>query len=193
MAEHAQPVLHHVNLKTVRLQELIDWYGTVLGMTANFQFPGGAWLTNDAANHRIALLAVPGLSDDPDKIRHTGLHHTAFEYASLDDLLATYERLKAEGIVPHGCLDHGMTTSLYYPDPDGNSVELQCDNFGGDWARSSEWMRTAPEFAADPIGTPIDPDRLVAARREGLSADEIHRRAYAGDYRPDTPLDLRLP
>jgi catechol 2,3-dioxygenase len=187
------PVMHHVNLKTVRLQELIDWYGTVLGMTANFQFEGGAWLTNDAANHRIALLTVPGLSDDPDKIRHTGLHHTAFEYASMEDLLDTYARLKAEGIVPHGCLDHGMTTSFYYPDPDGNSVELQCDNFGGDWAQSSEWMRTAPEFASDPIGTPVDPDRLVAARREGLSADEIHRRAYAGDYTPDTPLDLRLP
>jgi len=188
-----QPVMHHVNLKTVRLQELIDWYGTVLGMSPNFQFPGGAWLTNDAANHRLALLAVPGLSDDPDKIRHTGLHHTAWEYSSMDDLLDTYERLKAEGIVPHGCLDHGMTTSFYYPDPDGNSVELQADNFGGDWAKSSEWMRTAPEFAADPIGTPIDPDQLVEARREGLSAEEIHQRAYAGEYTPDTPLDLRLP
>src|SRR3982074_346300 len=79
------PVVHHVNLKTVRLQELIDWYGTVVGMTVNHQFAGGAWLTNDAATHRLALLPVPGLSDDPDKIRHTGLHHTAFEYASMDD------------------------------------------------------------------------------------------------------------
>ncbi|MBV9193492.1 MAG: VOC family protein [Solirubrobacterales bacterium] len=187
------PVLHHVNLKTTRPQELIDWYATVVGMRATFQYAGGAWLTNDAANHRLALLSVPGLEDDPDKVRHTGMHHTAFEYASMDDLLDTYERLKAEGIVPHGCLDHGMTTSFYYADPDGNSVELQSDNFGGDWSQSAEWMRTAPEFAADPIGTPVDPDRLLAARRDGATPNEIHRRAYAGEFTPDTPLDLRLP
>ena len=51
-----QPTLHHVNLKTTRLQEMIDWYGTVVGSRPNFQFPGGAWLTRDGANHRIALL-----------------------------------------------------------------------------------------------------------------------------------------
>jgi hypothetical protein len=54
-------------------------------------------------------------------------------------------------------------------------------------------MRTAPEFAANPIGVPVDPDRLVAAWREGASADDLHRRAYAGEFAPDSPLDLRLP
>ena len=55
----ARPVLHHVNLKTTRLQEMIDWYATVVGLTTVFQFPGGAWLTDDAANHRLALLPRP--------------------------------------------------------------------------------------------------------------------------------------
>jgi catechol 2,3-dioxygenase len=186
------PPLHHVNLKTTRLREMIDWYGTVVGLEPTFQYDGGAWLTNDAANHRLALLCVPGLSDDPDKIAHTGIHHTAFEYASVGELLDTYARLRAEGIVPHGCLDHGMTTSFYYADPDGNSIELQADNFG-DWKKSTEFMRTAPEFAADPIGVHVDPDRLVAARDEGASLDDIHQRAYAGEFTPDAPLDLRLP
>jgi catechol-2,3-dioxygenase len=135
---------------------------------------------------------VPGLSDDPDKIAHTGIHHTAFEYADLGELLDTFVRLKAEGIVPHGCLDHGMTTSFYYADPDGNLIELQADNFG-DWEKSTEFMRSAPEFAANPIGTPIEPDELVAAREAGASLDEIHRRAYAGEFTPERPLDLRLP
>jgi catechol 2,3-dioxygenase len=186
------PKLHHINLKTTRLEELIEWYGTVVGLTPNFRYAGGAWLTNDDANHRIALLCVPGLSDDPDKIDHTGMHHTAFEYADLGELLDTYVRLKDDGITPHGCLDHGMTTSFYYADPDGNSVELQTDNFG-DWQRSAEFMRSAPEFAADPIGVHIDPDRLVEARAQGASAEEIHRRGYAGEFTPPTPLDLRLP
>ena len=188
----ALPVLHHVNLKTIHMQEMIDWYATVVGLTTVFQFPGGAWLTNDAANHRLALLASSKMSDDPDKIVHTGIHHLAFEYATFDDLLNAYTRLKALGITPHMSLDHGMTLSFYYVDPDGNSVELQVDNFG-DWAQSQEWMRTSPNFAADPIGTFVDPDHIVAARKAGASFADIHRRAYAGEFPPSGPIDPRVP
>ena len=187
-----QPTLHHINLKTAHLQEAIAWYTTVVGMKATFQFPGGAWLTNDAANHRLALAASPLLSEDPDKLIHTGIHHTAFEYTSIDDLLDTYTRLKNLGIEPHACLDHGMTTSFYYVDPDGNSVELQVDNFGN-WEESSEWMHTSPLFAANPIGTPIDPDQMIVAHKSGASFAELHRRAYAGEFPPASPLDLRAP
>jgi catechol 2,3-dioxygenase len=186
------PVLHHVNLKTCRLQEMIDWYGLIAGMRCRHRFEGGAWLTNDGANHRLALLTTPEVTDDPDKLCHSGIHHIAFEFRSLDDLLERYELLKGSGHLPHACLDHGMTTSFYYVDPDGNSVELQSDNFGGDWLRSSAFLET-PEFVADPIGTQIDPEQILAARADGLDADEIHRRGYAGEFDPGSELDLRLP
>ena len=186
------PTLHHINLKTRRLPEMVEWYGIVLTMKPTFQFPGGAWLTNDAANHRLALLTSPQLREDPDKLSHTGIHHSAFEYATIANLLDTYTRLKSQGIEPHACLDHGMTTSFYYVDPDGNSVELQVDNFGN-WQESSEWMRTAPEFAADPIGMPVDPAQLVGAFQAGASFAELHQRAYSGEFRPSGPLDLRVP
>ena len=65
-----------------------------------------------------------------------------------------------------------MTTSFYYVDPDGNSVELQYDNFG-DWQASSEWMRTSPEFAANPIGVLVDPAKLVEARAQGASPADL--------------------
>jgi catechol-2,3-dioxygenase len=188
----ANPVLHHINLKTTRLQEMIDWYGTVVGTTPTFQFPVGAWLSNDGANHRIALLSTPPMRDDPDKFMHTGMHHVAFEYDSMDALLENFTRLKMLGILPHMSLDHGLTTSFYYVDPDGNSVELQFDNFG-DWAQSKEWMRTSPDFAANPIGVQVDPEKLIAARAAGASPTEVHRRAFAGEFDPKTPLDPRLP
>jgi catechol 2,3-dioxygenase len=187
------PALHHVNLKTNRLQEMITWYGLVVGMTVTHQYENGAWLGNDAANHRLALLADANWEDDPDKLQHTGLHHTAYEYPSMNDLLDTYVRLAGHSILPHGCLDHGMTMSFYYVDPDGNSVELQCDEFGGDWAAGKAWMHASPEFAENPIGVPIDPARVVAARDQGASEEELHRRAYAGEFTSDEPLDLRLP
>jgi hypothetical protein len=31
--EMIKPTFHHVNLKTTRLQEMIDWYGVVIGAT----------------------------------------------------------------------------------------------------------------------------------------------------------------
>ena len=185
------PTLHHVNLKTSRLGEMIDWYGLVVGMRPTYAFDGGAWLSNDSANHRLALLSTPLVCDDPDKLVHAGIHHMAFEYATLDELLSTYVRLDAVEVVPHSVLDHGMTLSFYYLDPDGNSVELQVDHFG-DWTRSTEFMH-GERFAEDPIGTYVDPRQLVAAWQSGTSAAELHRRAYDGEFAPAEPQDLRVP
>jgi catechol 2,3-dioxygenase len=123
---------------------------------------------------------------------HTGFHHSAFEYPSMGNLLDTYSRLKTLGIEPHACLDHGMTMSFYYEDPDGNSVELQSDNFG-DWAQSKEWMRTSPQFAAEPIGMPVDPAQMVAARQAGASFAELHQRAYSGEFQTSETQDLHVP
>jgi catechol-2,3-dioxygenase len=106
-----KPTLHHFNLKTTKLQELIDWYAAVVGAEVTFKDATGAWLTNDAANHRIALLAFPGFVDDPDKETRTGMHHSAFEYGSFDELNASYLRLREQGIEPDMCIDHGMTLS----------------------------------------------------------------------------------
>jgi len=180
------PKFHHVNLKTTRLQEMIEWYSALVGAEVLFQYPLGAWLSNDAANHRIALTAFPGFVEDPDKDTRAGLHHTAFEYGSFEELNASYLRIKEAGIAPAFCLDHGMTLSYYYSDPDGNHVELQVDNFG-DWATSSAFMRGAPEFQADPIGTFVDPDLVAAASAAGASFEQIHARAMAGEFAPETP------
>ncbi len=184
------PKFHHVNLKTTRLQEMIDYYGTLVGAEVVFQDQVGAWLSNDGANHRVALLAFPNFVDDAEKDTRTGMHHSAFEYASFDELMSTYVRLRDEGITPAICLDHGMTFSYYYADPDGNNVELQVDNFG-DWAKSTEWMRTSPEFKANPIGQFLDPERVIADHQAGMSHAEIHAKAMAGGYAPEqAPVEI---
>jgi catechol 2,3-dioxygenase len=184
------PAFHHVNLKTTRLQEMIDFYRTLVGAEVTFQDQVGAWLTNDAANHRVALLAFPNFADDPDKDNRTGMHHSAFEYASFEDLNASYLRLRAAGITPALCLDHGMTVSYYYADPDGNNIELQVDCFG-DWRKSAEWMRTSEEFKANPIGQFVDPERIAAGHADGMSFPEIHAKAMAGGFAPEqAPVEL---
>jgi len=121
-----------------------------------------------------------------------GMHHVAFEYETLDDLLVNFERLAGLGIKPHLTLDHGMTTSFYYVDPDGNSVQLDTDNFE-DWSKSSNFVRTSESFKANPIGMPVDPAKMLAARRAGVDAHEVQQEAYAGGYRPSVPMDPRPP
>jgi catechol 2,3-dioxygenase len=189
-----RPTLHHVNLKTTSdgLQALIDWYGIVVGAEVVFQYPFGAWLTNDRANHRIALLAFPEWRRDPEQHLHIGLGHTAFEYDSLEHLVASYVRLRDQGFEIFFAMDHGLTMSIYYLDPDGNGVELQVDNFGS-WDASQEWMRGALEFRDNPLGVFFDPDLIERALTEGLSHQEIHERAFAGEYLPDPLPGIPVP
>lgn len=186
------PILHHVTFKTTQIQVMVDWYNLVVGCRVNFQFEGAAWTTNDAANHRVAFLTTPNIEDDPDNIKHSGLHHTAFEYPSIHGLVANYERLAKKGILPHICLDHGMTMSFYYEDPDGNSVELQCDSFG-DWAKSTEYMQTSKEFQREPIGVEVDPPKLAVALASDASLADVLVRSRAGEFLPATPGNIRLP
>jgi hypothetical protein len=65
--------------------------------------------------------------------------------------------LKAAGKLPHWPISHGVTTSMYYRDPDNNRVELQIDNF----ATSAELdgyfhSRT---FAENPVGVTYESAR----------------------------------
>lgn len=192
MAETIKPVLHHVTIKTSRLPEMVDWYRLVIGARVQFQDDNNAWMTNDEANHRIAFLSVPGLQDDPDKIRHNGMHHSAFEYGGFADLMSSYERLNSAGVLPAFALDHGMTISLYYQDPEGNFVELQSDSFG-DWTRSSEWMRTSPDFKSNPIGTFFDPEKVSNAHTAGRPFDTLQPAIRAGEFLPATIPSIGLP
>jgi catechol-2,3-dioxygenase len=174
------------------MDAMVDWYAKVLGMEPIYRtsVPSGpqadsgwkmAWLGNDRASHRIAIMALPRLTEDEQRSRHKGVQHIAFACESFDDLMAAYVRLKSLAIEPVRAADHGTTTSIYYEDPDRNCIELMVDNFG-DEERSSEFMRHSPSFAHNPMGADVDPDQLLAARRSGMSVAEIHERAYSGEF-----------
>jgi catechol 2,3-dioxygenase len=187
-----RPTLHHVTLKTSRLDEMVQWYALVIGAQVQFRNPALAWTTNDEANHRIAFLAVPGLSDDVDKTCHNGMHHCAFEFDCFEDLMSHFDSLRKAGIEPAFCLDHGTTISLYYKDPEGNFVELQSDVFS-DWKLSTEYMRTSPEFAENPIGVFFDPGRVYDTFKSGTDFRPLERSIRAGDFVPNSIPSTGLP
>lgn len=154
--------LAHIVLRTARFDEVVQWWSTVLGAEPRHESPFLTFLTYDDEHHRLAVLSNPDLDDNGR--RSAGLEHVAFTYDSLDDLLATYARLKGLGITPVLPIHHGMTMSLYYADPDGTQCELQVDVM--DEPTAAAFM-ASEVFAANPLGVPIDPDDLLARRQAG--------------------------
>jgi catechol 2,3-dioxygenase-like lactoylglutathione lyase family enzyme len=186
------PKLQHFGLNTGNLAAMTDWYRKVLGMTVNRHMVGRAgpqrgpsfsadFVSNDEVHHRIVFFETPGLVADTDKHRHVRVQHVAFEYATLDELLGTYARLKGLGILPVQATDFGMGTAFYYEDPDQNVVELNVNNYGDEWT-ATEHMRNCPPTRAN-----VDPDKMIAARKAGVSPWEVHERAVAGEFAPTMP------
>ncbi|MEU5761250.1 VOC family protein [Nocardia sp. NPDC047648] len=165
--------LAHIVLRTGRLLEMLDWYVEVLDGRVAFVNNQLAFMTYDEEHHRVAFVGT-GASERPED-KHTGMHHAAFTYADLGDLLDTYQRLKAEGIRPFWTINHGPTTSLYYADPDGNNIELQIDNF--DTAEELQTFFESGAFDANPIGVEFDPDELTARFQAGEPVSKLVKRA----------------
>jgi catechol 2,3-dioxygenase-like lactoylglutathione lyase family enzyme len=179
--------LSHAVLRTAHLDETIRHYQLLLNARVVFdQRPGGAALSYDEEHHRIALVGVPApaekgageqmrVADDKgatgvDISVAPGLEHLSFTFGSLGDLLGTYARAKAAGVKPVWCINHGATISIYYADPDGHKNELQIDTMPMELA--DEWLHS-PEFQANPIGWPFDPDELVASYEAGAPLSEL--------------------
>jgi len=168
--------LAHIVLRTADKRSLLDWYVAVLGGTIVFENAFIGFMTYDGEHHRVAVIQMPDLKK-PEGLA-PGLHHVAFTYAGLADLLATFARLKTRGIVPRYCINHGPTTSMYYEDPDGNRVELQIDNFAT-MEQANDWIRS-PAFGENPIGVDFDPDDLLARFQAGEPEAELKKRPDIG-------------
>jgi catechol-2,3-dioxygenase len=161
----------HFVLRTANREPLKNWYMTVLNARLVFENEYIAFVTYDDEHHRVAFVQIPGLKKAPDD--SWGLAHVAYTLADLGQLLSTYRRLKAEGIVPVRTINHGPTVSMYYKDPDGNQVELQVDAF--DKAGAASYFDTEP-FRKNPIGVLFDADKMAADYEAGVPEADLLRR-----------------
>lgn len=135
-------------------------------------------MTYDHEHHRIAIIGAPGLKiPDPPK-SNVGLAHVAFGFNNLADLATSYEQKKARGIVPVWSVNHGMSTSFYYEDPDGNEVETQVDNF--DTPEEGMLFIGGESFAENPVGVDFDGEEFVQRVRAGEDEKAIKKRPDIG-------------
>lgn len=176
----------HFVLRTSRYQEVVQYYTNLLCAHPSFANDVLTFLTYDEEHHRIAVLNVPDLADQ--QVGVAGVHHVAFTYDSLAELIANYERAKELGIEPVWCTNHGPTTSFYYRDPDGNQLELQVENF--DTIEESTKFFYSPEFAENPIGVDLDPSELARRFHAGEPEAELKRRPNTGSRQFDSTVKI---
>jgi catechol-2,3-dioxygenase len=114
--------LDHVSLNVSDRARSIAWYRDVLGLEQR-----GEPLRDDRPVFMGELGACVALFqaqvDTPERQpESTGLRHVAFTIGR-EDLEEARERLRERG-VDHRLEDHGNAHSIYFPDPDGNVIEL---------------------------------------------------------------------
>ena len=166
--------ISHYGIRARQYREMIQWYQTVFRAKIQHENEFLAFMTFDEEHHRLVIFEDAATVAKPENA--AGIDHVGYGFASFGDLVATYERLKADGITPFLPLNHRFTTSLYYHDPDGNEVELSVDNFPTktecDAFVRSERMA---EIGRPPFGYVFDPDELVRLYHEGASAEALAR------------------
>jgi len=156
----------HLVYRYARRAETVAWYMKLFQANLVFEDDVLTFITYDDEHHRLAFFNMP---DVPPKAGETaGVHHVAYSYSCIGDLLATYVRLKPLGILPFWCINHGPTTSFYFRDPEGNDIELQADN-GEDPAAYFH----SEAFAKNNLGVEFDPDELVRLWQAGASDAEL--------------------
>ena len=123
----------HVVLNVTNVERSTTFYRDVVGFQVARYRPNGTgtFLTCGVVHHNLALFKAPD-GAQPIQKGQIGLNHFAFKVESYKVLQDAHERLIDAGATIDHIVDHGMTRSVYFLDPDGIEMELFCDTFGGE-------------------------------------------------------------
>ena len=119
--------LGHVVLQVRNQKRAEDFYNGVLGLSicARNEDPPMTFFT--LGDHHDFAIAVVGDDAQTPPDSSVGLAHVAFKIGeSLDELRQAKADLEAVGVGARP-IDHEVTQSLYFRDPDGNTIEVYVD------------------------------------------------------------------
>lgn len=93
-----------------------------------------ALVGGDRRTHHELLLIEVGDAPGPAPGRRRGLYHVGVKVGdSKEELRKARDEMEKAGVRIDGASDHTVSWSLYVRDPDGNEVEVYCDNPAIDW------------------------------------------------------------
>jgi catechol-2,3-dioxygenase len=151
------PALSHFGIHVTDLAAMEDFYTRVLGLLVSDRgaLPGGpslTFLSRDPDQHHQLVL----VTGRPPGIEYNVVNQISFKLASLGDLKAAYARMREAGVKSFRVVTHGNAWSVYFPDPEGNRVELFVDT---------------PWHTPQPYAEPFDieaPEQSILAATEAL-------------------------
>lgn len=170
----------HFGLRTrpENFEAMVQWHLNFFGGKTVLKNEVAAFITYDHEHHRLVIINDSQFEPVQKPGATCGIYHIAFALESLEALATSYEQKKERGILPHWPVNHGISTSMYYFDPDGNEFEMQVDNFATA-ADVYEFMDTE-EFKINPIGVDFVPEDFVKRVRSGEDEASIKKRPIIG-------------
>ena len=138
------PKIGHVHLKVSDLKKTEEFYTRVFGLKVSERVENYLFLTFGKEHHDLALQEIRNAEHPPEDM--TGLYHFAVEFDNMKELAEIYFRLKKHK-VPFSPVDHGISKTIYFSDPDGNGIECYVDTRKGrkEW-RGMSALITEEEF-----------------------------------------------
>ena len=181
--ELSPEALCHIVLRTTpaNYEPMIEFYLTMVGGRISHKTYRLCFIGYDHEHHRLAIISdlnAVSKNISPETKRVVGLHHVAFGFPKLADLATSYKEKKAAGVMPDWCVNHGMTISMYYNDPDGNQVEFQVDTLPS--AREAVEYMNSSEFEENPVGVDFDPEVFCQRLKNGEDEASIKIRPNIG-------------
>lgn len=119
--------LGHVVIKVRDIARSEAFYNGVLGLPIVARSTRAPMTFFSLGDHHDFAIVALGDDAEAQGDKAVGLAHVAFKIgSSLDELKEAKQHLDGQGIAS-APVDHEVTQSLYFSDPDGNQVELYVD------------------------------------------------------------------
>jgi catechol 2,3-dioxygenase len=145
MTTPMRPTLSHMGIFVTDMDRMIRFYTEVLGLSLTDRGRGItfdndlAFMSSDPEKHHEFVLA----SGRPRDAAFSTVMQASFAVGCLDDLRAVKAKALSNGASALRALDHGNAWSIYFKDPEGNTVEVYLDT---------------PFHVPQPHGDPLDLD-----------------------------------
>jgi len=158
-----RPAFTHAGVYTRDLEAMASFYKEVIGLIETDRGMGITlpvklvFLSSDPAHHHQFVLS-DGRADTGDST----INQLSFLVKSLDEMREIRRRVRAYGLDKFRMVNHGNAWSLYFPDPEGNLIEIYTDS---------------PWYVPQPFSHPLDLDQ---SDEEILRATEEYCRAAGG-------------
>jgi len=167
--------LGHFGLRTRDVDRAVEWYGRAFAAEVRFRNDFAAFMSFDDEHHRFVIWDDGETVEKPEAAG--GVDHIGFMCSDPGQLAEQYARLKSLGITPTMSVNHHFTSSIYYRDPDGNEIEVSCDNLPTKRAASEFMMskRIAQAMVPPFFGAQFDPEELLELHRTNAPVEKLAR------------------